>query len=117
MKNDSLADSAVIITIGQIIVKISEIVLALILVRILNQTDYGSYRQVWLVYATLSSILLLGIPRSVYYFIPTLSGDQKKLFIIQTMFIMLAVGLVTAVGIFVFSGRIALHFNNTSKQG
>lgn len=116
MKKENLSNDAVIITTGKMITKLTEIVVSLVLVRFLTKSDYGTYRQVWLVYATISGILLLGIPRSIYYFVPTLPEDRKRTFMFQTIILLSAASLITSVIIFYFSGYIAEYFHNPAAQ-
>ncbi len=116
LKKENLSNDAIIITIGKVIVKISELVLGLILVRLLTKNDYGSYRQVWLIYATLSGILLLGIPASIYYFVPTLTEEKKRTFIFQTVILLACIGFVMAGLIAIFSSSISAYFNNSSLR-
>ncbi len=47
------------------------------LARILSPADLGTYRQLFLIYGTLSGILLLGFPQSLLYYIPK-SDDPEK---------------------------------------
>jgi len=112
MSKENLSNNAAIISIGRVITKLTEFICGLIVVRLLTKGDYGTYRQVWLVYSTLSGILLLGIPRSIYYFVPTLSEDKKRTFIIQTILILAGIGLFTSSIIFLSSSHIARYFHN-----
>ena len=45
-------------------------VVPLILARAMRIEEYGTYKQLFLVAATLSAILPLGVPQSLYYFLP-----------------------------------------------
>jgi O-antigen/teichoic acid export membrane protein len=42
-----------------------------VLVRVFDQTEFGTYKQLFLVYTTLYGIAQLGMAESLYYFLPT----------------------------------------------
>jgi O-antigen/teichoic acid export membrane protein len=50
----------------------------LILVRILNQTQYGVYKELFQIVTTLVTLLNLQVGSSAYYFIPRVEDDQEK---------------------------------------
>jgi O-antigen/teichoic acid export membrane protein len=54
------------------------------LVRTLSHEDFASYRFMWLLAGTLTTVLLLGFPASLYYFIPRASRDEQFGFVAQT---------------------------------
>ena len=83
------------------------------LARILTPADLGTYRQLFLIYATFSTLLLLGIPQSVLYFLPKLRHiDSKAEFITRAMNLITLLAFVFGLGIFLFRGLIARIFNN-----
>ena len=47
-------------------------IIGIALARILLPVELGSYRQLFLIYSTFSTLLLLGIPQSILYFLPKL---------------------------------------------
>jgi len=108
----SLSDRTGIILLGNIVNSAAGLALGIILVRVMSKSDYGTYRQVWLIFQTLSSILLLGIPSSILYFVPTLREDEQKGFIYQTVLFLLCIGFVMGIIFFFASGFIAEKFNN-----
>lgn len=113
-KQKSISDKAGLISISRFSENLVNIVIAVVLSRILLKQDYGTYRQVILVVHTLISILMLGLPLSVYFFIPRLTDERKKGFALQTTLLMSALGLILAFLLFMFSGFIANKFNNPS---
>src|SRR5688500_12458731 len=42
----------------------------LVLARVLDQADFGTYKQLFLIYATLFGLAQLGMAESLYYFVP-----------------------------------------------
>ena len=47
--------------------------------------DFGTFNQVWLVNKSLFYLFSLGLPVSVYFFLPRLAASERKSFIAQTM--------------------------------
>ena len=90
-------------------------VIALILVRLLSKEAYGSYRQLFLIYQTISSILFLGLPQSLLYFVPRLKGKDEgtlRKILSQTFAILLGMGALFAVGTLLLRGPIGSFLNN-----
>ena len=88
-------------------------IIGIILARILSQGDYGSYRQLFLVYTTFSTLLLLGIPQSILYFLPKASDttDQKRL-ISQTLHFITILSVLFTIALFSFRLPISRLFHN-----
>lgn len=89
----------------------------ILLARILMPAELGSYRQLFLIYSTFSTLLLLGIPQSVLYFLPKLRHiDSKREFISRTVNLVSALAFVFGLGIFLLRGFIARLFNNPQLE-
>lgn len=108
----SLSDKTIILTLGSVLKKVNKFLLVIILVRLLTISDFGTYQQVWLIYLTLYPIFLFGIPTAVFYFIPRLSDEKKKIFTVQTIITLFFIGLIMSSFMYFFSDFIALYFNN-----
>jgi O-antigen/teichoic acid export membrane protein len=55
---------------GRALASIATLLIPLTLVRLFDQTEYGTYKQLFLVFATLYSVALVGLSDSLYYFVP-----------------------------------------------
>lgn len=83
------------------------------LARLITPAELGSYRQLFLIYSTFSTLLLLGIPQSLLYFLPkSASAEAQKQIISRTLNIVSLLALLFALAIFALRGFIAVHFNN-----
>jgi O-antigen/teichoic acid export membrane protein len=87
-------------------------VLGMIFSRVLTIEDYGTYRQVWLLYNTLIPLFTLGISTSINYFVPRLSTEQQKTFIFQTFFSLFTLGLIFAVFLYIGANYLGARLNN-----
>ena len=55
---------------GRALASCATLLIPLTLARVFDQTEYGTYKQLFLVFATLYSVALVGLSDSLYYFIP-----------------------------------------------
>jgi O-antigen/teichoic acid export membrane protein len=65
---------AVSIVIGRSIGFAAAFAIPIVLSRVLDQAEFGTYKQLFLIYATLFGVAQLGIAESLYYFIPRDAG-------------------------------------------
>jgi O-antigen/teichoic acid export membrane protein len=67
-------------------------------VRTLSVEEYGYYRQFWLLFDTLTPILILGFPRSLLYYFPRSErAREKSVYITQTVVFLFAVSVVAVI--------------------
>jgi O-antigen/teichoic acid export membrane protein len=83
------------------------------LARILIPADLGTYRQLFLLYTTFSTVLLLGIPHSVLYFLPRLRHiDSRREYISRIVNLITWLSFAFGLALLLFRGVIARAFNN-----
>ncbi|MBI4720863.1 MAG: oligosaccharide flippase family protein [Chitinivibrionia bacterium] len=64
--------------------------------RTLSVEHYGYYRQFWLIFETLTPILILGFPRSLLYGLPRADrAEEKSVYITQTIVFLLIMSVVS----------------------
>lgn len=107
-----LSDKAIVVVLGSLISSILKLALPIILVRLITKGEYGSYSQVMLLYSTFGIIFLLGIPQSIYYFIPQLSQEKRGGFILQSYILLFIFGAVLTLSFYLLSNSIGRWFNN-----
>lgn len=61
---------AVLLMVGRAFASAATLLIPMTLARVFGQAEYGTYKQLFLVFATLYSIALVGLSDSLYYFIP-----------------------------------------------
>ncbi|HDQ43908.1 MAG TPA: hypothetical protein ENN17_00215 [bacterium] len=114
MSSLSLSDKAGFIGVGRFLRTVSKLLFALILVRLISKYDFGTYRQVFLLYNLLSAIFFLGVPTSIYYFLPQVDGEKSKTFIVQSEIFLFFLGILLGVFFLFFSGFLGRSFSNPS---
>jgi O-antigen/teichoic acid export membrane protein len=88
-----------------------------ILARLFTQADYGSFRQLYLVYTTFSALLLLGLPQSILYFLPKIKDEKKRSqFVQQCMVVFSVLGVLFSIGIFIFRHLLSVLFHNPALE-
>ena len=107
-----LSDKAVIVAGGDVLQRFCKLAVGIILVRLVTQAEYGTYRQTWLTYELFSQILLIGLPASVYYFLPRLDARRKRGFVIQTVLMLTVLGALVSAGMGLGRNAIARFGSN-----
>ncbi len=88
------------------------LLIGVVLARTLTQAEFGTFNQVWLVNKSLLFLFELGLPISVFYFLPRLRDDQKKGFILQTVLSLVLFSLPFSAALYLLAEPLAVNFNN-----
>ncbi len=86
----------------------------LVLARQLSLTDYGTYKQLFLLAMTLQAVLPFGMAQSLYFFLPR--ADDRKPYLVQSHLFLLVGGIVGAMLLLVFSEPLSRAFSNPGIQ-
>ena len=97
---------AVSIVIGRSVGFTAAFAIPIVLSRILDQAEFGTYKQLFLIYATLFGVAQLGIAESLYYFIPRDSGRAGQ-HIAHAGLTLAAAGITCLTLLMLFSDAIA----------
>lgn len=87
-------------------------IIGLVLARLLTQAEFGTYRQLFMIYTILFSVFMIGLPQSIYYFLPKSDDETKKKFIKQTIDLFTIVGLAGSILLVILRQNLAAMFNN-----
>lgn len=113
MKTPSLTIKVALLAIGKTVKRLIGTLSILILVRVLTQDDFGTYKQVLLIVGTIVAISEFSIPKSLLYFVP---GAKDKLerdrYLSQSFFLLSIVGMLVSLLLFLFADNISQQFNN-----
>ena len=97
---------------SKIVAHAAFLLIGVVLARTLTQEEFGTFSQVWLVNKSLLFLFELGLPISVYYFLPRLKEDQKKGFILQTIITLILFSLPFSAVLYLLAEPLASNFNN-----
>lgn len=84
----------------------------MVLSRCYSEFDYGSYRQVFWVYSSLSVVFTLGLPRTFGYFLPKVSLDEGRHLVDKITRLFFIMGTIFSLILFLFSDLIAEVLKN-----
>jgi O-antigen/teichoic acid export membrane protein len=91
--------------------------IGIVLARILLPGEFGSYRQLFLLYSTFSALLLLGIPQSILYFLPKISdAQQRKAYVGKIIDLTGFLALVFCIVLIMARGLVARSFSNPDLE-
>lgn len=100
------------ISLGRGVAALAGLITAMILSRWLPPDDYGTYRQIWLVFFTLAPVFELGIPPSVSFFVPQLPRERLKAYFVQNGLALLVSGSLVGLALLTFAAPVARLFGN-----
>ena len=106
MNPPSILRGALLLVVGRGAAAVISFVTPFILVRLLTQTEFGVYKQLFLIYATLYQILPLGVLASLYYFIP-LDRERRTAYILHVELLLAAAGLVATIVLYYARDAVA----------
>ena len=82
-----------------------------VLVRLFSQYEFGVYKQIFLLNGVLLSVLGMGIPCSLLYFLPR-DVKTRGTYIFQTIILLSVIGVALAIGVITLRGHIATLLNS-----
>lgn len=85
-----------------------------VLARYLDKESIGSFRQISLVYATLSVFFLGGLPAAFSYYLPRITPGQGKSFVLRATAALFVLGMLLGATIFAFRETISFALGNSS---
>jgi O-antigen/teichoic acid export membrane protein len=88
------------------------LLVAVVLARSLEREDFGTFNQVWIVNKSLLFLFGMGLPVSVYYFLPRLREAEAKSFILQTMLSLATLALPFSISMYLLADTLAVYFQN-----
>src|SRR3569832_2392471 len=86
-----------------------------VLARYLSPSDYGTFKQIFLIYSSLFLVLPFGIIQSLYYFIPK-EPQKVRTYLVQSFVFLQGSGLVAILFLLAFRKSIALYLNNPDLE-
>ena len=85
----------------------------LVLARVFDQAEFGTYKQLFLIYATLFGLAQIGMAESLYYFVPRDRAASGK-FVANSIVALAAIGLTVVAVLVAARERIADWLTNAA---
>ena len=112
MKSQSLLRAATPLMVGRGISAILTFTIPIVLARQLLQTEYGTYKQFFLLAATVYLVGQAGLTASLYYFMPRSAPEDRSRWLLQALVGLFLVGACAAIGTMIVGGALAARFRN-----
>lgn len=109
---DSNFNQALWLGIGQLLTFAISFVTAPILARYFDKVEYGTYKQILYVYASLQGVFTMGLPMVFAYFIPKLNKGQQKTLVNKLTYVFVFIGFIFSLTLYLSSDLIAKLLNN-----
>lgn len=77
-RKSTVGGDAVILTVSKIAVSLIGLITSMLLARFRTLDEYGTYSQIIMVVDLVSTILLLGLPNSINFFLAKVEDDEQK---------------------------------------
>lgn len=110
-QDKALFRPALVLMTGRIAGFLVAFVVPMILARIFDQTQFGTYKQLFLIFGTLFAIAQMGLAESLYYFLPSRSEGTGR-YIFNTVLSITVLGVGSVTGLWLFRDEVAELMNN-----
>jgi len=83
----------------------------IVLARVLDQASFGTYKQLFLIYATLYGIAQIGMAESLFYFLPSDPARAGR-YALNSLLVLAAAGTACGAALWAVRERLAVWFGN-----
>lgn len=101
---------SILMTLARMAAAAFTMAIPIVLARVLDQTTFGYYKQLFLIAMTAGGLLTLGIPGSLYYFVPR-SPQNGQRYQVQSLVILSLLGVAGGMAILLGAPLIERLFN------
>jgi O-antigen/teichoic acid export membrane protein len=108
---DRIARATRLLAAGRIPGLVAAFAIPLVLARVFDQAEFGTYKQLFLIYATLFGLAQLGMAESLYYFVP-LAPAQAGRHVANALVALATLGLACVLLLNGYADRIAAWLTN-----
>lgn len=112
MSRRSLTFKTLVLASGRALTALSAILATAILTRALTKADYATHKQALLVYAMAAPLLMLGLPKALYVFLPR-HPERARAALVSNLLLLLGGGAVLTLALLLGLGDLAAErFDN-----
>ncbi|MEM7504401.1 MAG: oligosaccharide flippase family protein, partial [Pseudomonadota bacterium] len=116
-KKRTTRGDAITLTVATGIKSLVQLLTPIVLVRLLDKTEFGDFRVFWLVANTATLLLSLGMARSLLYFLPRSSPEERGRFVSQTALYFLGVSLLASLVLVIGEGWLSEDIAGLTEPG
>jgi len=111
-QKSKIGNSAAALTVSKLITLSLSVVTAMLLSRSVSLDVYGTYSELQTIVSLAVSILALGLPNSLNYFLPTCTQEEKKTFLGFYYTAISIMSVIMGILLILFRGAIAKYYGN-----
>jgi O-antigen/teichoic acid export membrane protein len=108
---EAIFGPALVLMSGRALGFVAAFVVPLVLARLFDQHEFGTYKQLFLIYGTLFAIAQVGMAESLYYFLPSETA-QKGRYVVNVLLVLGGLGIGALWLLQAQQERIAALLNN-----
>jgi len=108
---EALFRPALVLMSGRFLGFIAAFAIPIVLARIFDQTEFGSYKQVFLIFGTMFGIAQVGMAESLYYFLPS-ETRRSGGFVFNTLAVLAIFGVISLGVLWLWRQEVATLLNN-----
>jgi len=117
LSQPSLLRAATPLFIGRGLSAVLTFCIPIVLARAMAQSEYGTYKQFFLLAGSLYLVGQMGLAGSLYYFLPRHSGEERGRWLLQALTGLFVIGGFAAAGTLIFTGALAARWDNPQLAG
>ncbi len=108
---EALFRPALMLMSGRFLGFVAAFAIPIVLVRIFDQTEFGSYKQIFLIFGTVFGIAQVGMAESLYYFLPS-ETRRSGGFVFNTLAVLGMFGMISLGALWFWRAEVAELLNN-----
>jgi O-antigen/teichoic acid export membrane protein len=108
---EALFRPALVLMSGRFLGFVAAFVIPIVLVRIFDQTEFGSYKQIFLIFGTVFGIAQVGMAESLYYFLPS-ETRRSGGYAFNTLAVLGIFGVISLGALWLWRQEVAELLNN-----
>lgn len=108
---DALFRPALVLMSGRFLGFVAAFAIPIVLARIFDQTEFGSYKQIFLIFGTVFGIAQVGMAESLYYFLPS-ETRRSGGFVFNTLAVLGMFGMISLGALWLWRQEVAELLNN-----
>jgi O-antigen/teichoic acid export membrane protein len=108
---DAISKPAFLLVVGRTVGFAASFIIPVLLVRTFNQAEFGTYKQLFLIYGTLYGLAQFGMAESLYYFVPRKPHEAGP-YIANTLLTLALAGMSCLALLWLAEERVAQWLSN-----
>src|SRR6266511_4203166 len=115
LRKDGVSRPALLLVAGRTVGFVAAFAIPVVLARIFDRAAFGTYKQLFLVYATLFGVAQLGAAESLYYFVPRKPAEAGRR-VANALVTLTLMGVACCAFIYLSRAAIAAWLSNTEVE-